>query len=758
LHTNEKFELFLKFRPDAEQKRLYDLTVVLTDGGAPFSFKSYAQIRILIKDENDNEPQFAKKNYNLSINEWNENLGEKSNIWENECFGRIEAYDSDVSQANSVIYYRLYEIEIIKRHKQRELNNKNNNPLDTQFNYVNLDKNFYINKTTGDICVRNKKMIDREIRNKYEFLITASNEPDDSVAEINLESSAILQINILDLNDNAPEFLQKNFIFYVSEEDSNVVNSFILDGNNVDSKSSQYSYNILVGHIGAFDKDTGINSELKYFTQKNDQLEAKYKSYFELNTENLDNPLLNDKNVFYMSNTDLNELQNGNEDSISVEYKVTAIRHTEIELNVNSSLISPIENKPKFYSKSNKQNKRLFKLIDDLDKYVYVNPERPSIYLVNRIDREQILSIRFYLFVIDRMGETSQDTENVPLRNSVPITIEIEDVNDSQPICFSQSITNLNKFNAFVQALDVYSIQIDLKSLGVSSLYPPFSPYYSKSSRLIQVYQFECIDNDKNKNSELVYEIESFYLKNSYEKSTPNRSINPVYVKEFFQSRKIFSLNQNSGILYLNLSKTWFDMNLNGGEENGTEFSVEDEFLKLIKNRFLIMKIKISDKGIVALYNYYFLKFFFCFRYDRHTTQLKYQHEVNLEKKYCNNFEDENKQSIEDNLKSPLMFRALLTETSDLDLSSIEMDKDIEATYADNEKLNDFSNSNSEFPKLSIRLNTNRDMSSVFDGTGTSTKATFNSKNTQDNIFNSFEKLRPNYNFVFILGIILFLL
>ena len=735
---------------------------MLTDNGAPFSFKSYAQVKILIKDENDNEPQFAKKNYNLSINEWNQMLisnPENSTQWENECFGRIEAYDSDVTQANSIIYYRLKEIEIIKGHKKKELYN---NHLNTQFSYINLDKNFYINKTTGDICVRNKKMVDREIRNKYEFLITASNEEDDTASEIQLKSSAILQINILDSNDNAPEFLQKSFTFYVSEEDSNIVNSFILDGRSidVDSKSPQYSYNILVGHIGAFDKDFGLNAELKYFTQRNDQLEVKFKSYFELNTENLDNPLLNDKDNIYLSSSDLSELQSVNfkEDSLNVEYKVTAIRHTETGLNFNSSLISKTEAKPKFYPKSSKQNRRLFKPIENLDKYVYVNPETGTIYLINRIDREQILSIRFYLFASDRMGEITQDTENMALKNSVLVTIEIEDVNDSQPVCFAQSITNL-KFDSFVHALDVYSIQIDLNALGMASLYPEyqFAPFYSKNTRLIQVYQFECIDNDKNKNSELIYEIESFYLKRPPKQQASNRPLNPAFVNEFILNRKIFSLNANSGILYLNLSKTWLEMKLNGGEENLTEFSVEEEFLKFLKNKFLIIKIKISDKGIVALSTYYYLKFFLCFRTDLHSTQQNYQHEVDLEKKYCKHFETGNGHSNEDNLNSPLMLRALLTETSDSDLANIEMDRESETYNPDIiEKFDDISNR--EIPNLSIRLNTNRDMSSGFGQTSVSTRETISSKNTQDIYLNSFVKLQVNNTFLFILAIVYLLL
>ena len=276
----------------------------MNDNGAPFSFKSYAQIKIFIKDENDNEPQFAKKFYNLSINEWNElspGVVTNQKSAQIECFGRIEAYDSDITQANSLVFYKLTEIEITKssKHSSNHLNSHH-------FNYVMLDKNFFINQTTGDICVSNNRMLDRELRNKYEFLVTASNVEND--AEIRLESSAILQINILDLNDNIPEFMQKSFIFYVSEEDNNVVNSLILHSNMASaSKPLHYNYNILVGHIGAFDKDAAMNAELKYFTLKNDQLEAKYKSYFELNTENVDNPLLNSQNNIHLTSADLSE-------------------------------------------------------------------------------------------------------------------------------------------------------------------------------------------------------------------------------------------------------------------------------------------------------------------------------------------------------------------------------------------------------------------------------------------------------------------
>ena len=333
------FELFLKFNPDAEQKRYYDLTLELTDNGSPLSFSSYAHVKILIKDENDNEPQFAKKSYSLSVDEWNEfaTSAHKQTAWENQCFGRIEAFDSDATHKNSLIFYQLHEIEVTKSHRQRELKLTNQMP---SFKFKNSDTNFYINKTNGDICVRNKKLLDRETKSKYEFLVSASNNDSDAVKP---EASTILHVNLVDVNDNVPEFMQSNFIFYVSEEDANLVNSYILDGDTDETKHRQHNYNILAGHIGAFDKDTGSNAELKYFTMRNDQLDTKFKSYFELNTDNLDNPLLNDMNNVYLSNTDFNEIKyetHTNEDFADI--KVTAIRHLEPEFSFNMAQ----ENRP----------------------------------------------------------------------------------------------------------------------------------------------------------------------------------------------------------------------------------------------------------------------------------------------------------------------------------------------------------------------------------------------------------------------------
>ena len=393
------------------------------------------------------------------------------------------------------------------------------------------------------------------------------------------------------------------------------------------------------------------------------------------------------------------------DDSLNVELKVTAIRHLETAMGFDPSLHAK---NTKYNSASSKKSRRLFRLIDDLDKYVHVNPQTGTIYLVNRIDREQILAIRFYLFVSDNKGVSTTS-----LTNSVPITIEIEDVNDSQPVCSSQSLPQ--RFSSMPQALEVFSVFIDLNSLGVASLYPPFSPFYSKTSRLVQAYQFECVDNDKNKNAELKYEVENFYLKNS--DLTLNESVN-----DYFQRKKILVLNANNGMLYLNLSKAWLNANFNS-QENKTEFSVEASFFKLLKNKFLIMKVRTSDKGIVSLFNYYYLKFMFCFRHDSYDSDV----EIN----YCANFESEKINSNEDSsLKSPVLFKPLLVENSDSELVSIEVDAE-----KNEENINNSDNDYSNFAasEMTLKMNTNRDMPNILKKSeSASTKDNSNVRNMPD--------------------------
>ncbi|CAL4132574.1 unnamed protein product, partial [Meganyctiphanes norvegica] len=72
----------------------------------------------------------------------------------------------------------------------------------------NNDDMFTIEKSSGEIKTKNSHL-DREIESKYELEITLKDAEDDSA----LTSKTFVIINIIDENDNAPQFLDRIYKF-----------------------------------------------------------------------------------------------------------------------------------------------------------------------------------------------------------------------------------------------------------------------------------------------------------------------------------------------------------------------------------------------------------------------------------------------------------------------------------------------------------------------------------------------------------------
>lgn len=141
-------------------------------------------------------------------------------------------------------------------------------------------KNFYI----GHVCVKNRRLLDRERRSKYEFLIKATNK------NSSIYSTVPCFVTIRDVNDSPPEFLHQEYKFYVAERDSNMVNAlFIVDDFSKPAVSRSRPNMIYIGTVKATDRDA--HSELFYFIDPGNE---KYKAYFELNTDSLENGNRND--------------------------------------------------------------------------------------------------------------------------------------------------------------------------------------------------------------------------------------------------------------------------------------------------------------------------------------------------------------------------------------------------------------------------------------------------------------------------------
>ena len=110
-------------------------------------------------------------------------------------------------------------------------------PLDNQ---DNPEKDLIINQNNGDI--RTKTILDREVQDKYLF----------SAIPLNGESIQV-QINVQDINDNAPTFKQKNFKIDIPENIPKGTKRKLPSAVDPDEDGVQH-YDIVSGNVGeAFD-------------------------------------------------------------------------------------------------------------------------------------------------------------------------------------------------------------------------------------------------------------------------------------------------------------------------------------------------------------------------------------------------------------------------------------------------------------------------------------------------------------------------
>lgn len=140
----------------------FRLNVSSSDAGG---LKDFVAVKIYVKDVNDHPPVFKKSWYNFEVEETS---------FSRKILGKIEAIDSDFGQNANVTY------EIIKQDKEFP---------------------FEISTLGGVLSVNG--MLDREVKSNYKFMVLAKDNPKSGKS---LSSSVSVDVNILDINDNAPVF------------------------------------------------------------------------------------------------------------------------------------------------------------------------------------------------------------------------------------------------------------------------------------------------------------------------------------------------------------------------------------------------------------------------------------------------------------------------------------------------------------------------------------------------------------------------
>ncbi|XP_033631597.1 protocadherin Fat 1-like isoform X4 [Asterias rubens] len=155
---------------DYETQPLHHFEVIASDG----IFSCVSQIFIGLLDENDNAPVFSSSVYNESVSE---------NTTLNTLLTRIQAVDPDTG-INRQFTYSIDTSEI---------------------------KSFTIDRSSGIITLR--QILDRENRSSYNLTLQAMDTNNPS-----LVSNAVLVVNVLDENDNEPQFEHDLYNVTLSED------------------------------------------------------------------------------------------------------------------------------------------------------------------------------------------------------------------------------------------------------------------------------------------------------------------------------------------------------------------------------------------------------------------------------------------------------------------------------------------------------------------------------------------------------------
>ncbi|XP_041850205.1 LOW QUALITY PROTEIN: protocadherin Fat 3a [Melanotaenia boesemani] len=193
---------------DYETCRDYFLTVEARDGGTP-ALTAITTVNINLTDVNDNEPIFSHDLYTAVVSE-NANIGE--------FVLQLVAEDGD-SQLNGAILYSIVSGD--------------------------QDSQFFIEPLSGVMKVN--KQLDRETVPSYSLAIRAQ---DTGVPP--MSSTALVNIDISDINDNPPIFSPANITTVIQE--NKPIGTSILQFSVIDQDSSHngppFSFSILSGNEG----------------------------------------------------------------------------------------------------------------------------------------------------------------------------------------------------------------------------------------------------------------------------------------------------------------------------------------------------------------------------------------------------------------------------------------------------------------------------------------------------------------------------
>ncbi|XP_060593837.1 cadherin-23-like [Ruditapes philippinarum] len=478
---------------DRENIPKYNITVIAIDQGSP-PITGTARVVIDIIDVNDDLPYFNRPNY-------------AENVYENKMGGTAiitcEAFDKDNDHE---LQYSIADV-----HGRDETGAQVNESLVKDF--------FGVNETHGIIYVKSE--LDREVAKIIVLTIMVEDKKAYNPSPQN--AKALLTITLLDINDNAPTFLQTPYTVNVSENAQNPTILLTITAIDVD-EDNEISYQIT---DGVNKSSFHINPSSGVFS-KVGQLDREKVSNITLNISATDNGIpnmstfttievtvldFNDNEPEFVNFTDVISI---NEDIQTGTHVLDVMAHDN-DTGPNANLTFSFEN-------------------DVLGKFS-IDPINGSIFVTDLLDRESIQ--RFVLAIKVQDNPLKDDERKFKTKD---LTIIVKDINDNTPI-FTKTYYSTNIVENTKVGESVLTVSAsDADETGNNS---KISYSFSNDTSPSGLFRIDLDDGDIYVNMSLVGHVGSYVIEiNAMDHGEPmlqNNSIVNITVLDVNLNKPIIS-------------------------------------------------------------------------------------------------------------------------------------------------------------------------------------------------------------------------
>lgn len=359
----------------------------VTDNGNP-RLRDRVKVNVYVTDVNDNPPKFLRTPYKVQISE-GASVGTQV----------IRLYTSDADEGlNGDVFYSIAG--------------------------GNDEGRFDVDEATGQIVL--VRTLDRESTSRYTLSVIAH----DAGFSKRLSSSSSVIVEVLDENDNAPEFTQTSSKISVTERTA--VNAELIQFRATDADlgvNSEVTFSITSGNR----KDTFHVDASTGVLYLHKPLDFEELGIYQLNITASDNgnPRLSTSIVFSVEVEDAN-------DNPPAFPSTAIVRQIREGISVHTPIVTVTAEDP-----DNGINGRVSYAIsrqepDDGHRHFGINPSTGVIHTLLLIDREKVDTFRLTVVATDQANPASSRLSADKL-----VTVIVEDVNDNAPMFVSMNAATL---------------------------------------------------------------------------------------------------------------------------------------------------------------------------------------------------------------------------------------------------------------------------------------------------------------------------